>query len=488
MSRALSWHRVVLGAESRIPRGRELGPNLPDAGAADDRERPDPDARSVRGQLDVLAGHEVVASDETDAVQLDVDAGRHDRRQRSDQGDGDDAHVRTADHRLAEVEVRRPEQAEREHASCHSPGAAPLHRPDQRDQPRAVCEAGPVFSRDRELAKNRSQLLVVTSAVDLVEPGGELLQREPSVDAMLAKNRRRVIAFGVTHSDGRQVPAAGSFLRHTAKSTVRLRMAEPTPFPDLNAVLADFLASVQEILGENFCGAYLQGSFAVGDADEHSDVDYIVVTHADVSDGQVSGLQGMHERLFELETPWAQHLEGSYFPKELLRRVDLGRTPLVYFDNGETKPARDNHCNTAIVRWSLREHGVTLAGPEPKKLIDPVSADEVRNNVRIAMAEWVEYASMPTKAGGMSQRVQALIVLSFCRILQTLESGKVTSKKVAGEWALDALDPGWKGLIQQALTDRPDQWGQVHRPAAPEDVERTFAFIDYALSKASASG
>jgi hypothetical protein len=95
---------------------------------------------------------------------------------------------------------------------------------------------------------------------------------------------------------------------------------------------------------------------------------------------------------------------------------------------------------------------------------------------------------MPTKAGGMSQRVQTLIVLSFCRILQTLESGEVSSKKVAGEWALDALEPEWKSLIQQALTDRPDQWGQVHRPAAPEAAQRTFAFIDYAVRKASVSG
>jgi predicted nucleotidyltransferase len=259
-------------------------------------------------------------------------------------------------------------------------------------------------------------------------------------------------------------------------------MAEPTAYPELNAVLRDLVTSIQAILGENFCGAYLQGSFAVGDADEHSDVDFIVVTHDEVGEEHVAALQSMQERLYELETTWAQHLEGSYFPKDLLRRVDPSRSPLVYFDNGATTPVRDNHCNTAVVRWSLREHGVVLAGPEPKSLVDPVSADQLRDEVRSAMADWVAYASSPTKAGGMSQRLQTLIVLSFCRILQTLESGKVTSKREAGEWALAALDPEWKSLIQQALHDRPDQWGQVYRPAAAEDAERTFAFIDYALT------
>jgi predicted nucleotidyltransferase len=255
----------------------------------------------------------------------------------------------------------------------------------------------------------------------------------------------------------------------------------PTAYPELNEVLEDFVASTQEILGENFCGAYLQGSFAVGDADEHSDVDYIVVTNGELSDEQVVALQAMHERLFELDTPWAQHLEGSYFPKELLRRVDAARTPLVYFDNGETKPARDNHCNTAVVRWSLREHGVVLAGPEPKSLIEPVDPEDLRREVRSAMVEFAGWASTPTKAGGMSRWMQPYLVLNLCRMLQTLESGQIASKKAGGEWALEALDPEWSDLIQRALDDRPDPWKRVYQPAEPATVERTMAFIDYAL-------
>jgi predicted nucleotidyltransferase len=49
-------------------------------------------------------------------------------------------------------------------------------------------------------------------------------------------------------------------------------MPEPTIYPELNRVLEDLVASARTILVENFCGAYLQGSFAVGDADVHSDV------------------------------------------------------------------------------------------------------------------------------------------------------------------------------------------------------------------------
>ena len=46
-------------------------------------------------------------------------------------------------------------------------------------------------------------------------------------------------------------------------------MADPTIYPKLNVVLRELVASARTILAENFCGAYLQGSFAVGDAGIH---------------------------------------------------------------------------------------------------------------------------------------------------------------------------------------------------------------------------
>src|SRR5947209_15180796 len=93
----------------------------------------------------------------------------------------------------------------------------------------------------------------------------------------------------------------------------------PTPYPELNRVLRDLVDSVQTVLSTNFVGAYLQGSFAVGDFDLHSDVDFILVTEVELSPSEVHGLQEVHQRLYGLDIPWAHHLEGSYFPKEVLR-------------------------------------------------------------------------------------------------------------------------------------------------------------------------
>lgn len=53
---------------------------------------------------------------------------------------------------------------------------------------------------------------------------------------------------------------------------------QPTPYPDLNGVLAELVESIECILADQLVGIYLQGSFAVGDFDEHSDVDFFVIT------------------------------------------------------------------------------------------------------------------------------------------------------------------------------------------------------------------
>jgi hypothetical protein len=134
-----------------------------------------------------------------------------------------------------------------------------------------------------------------------------------------------------------------------------------------------------------------------------------------------------------------------------------------------------------VVRWVLREHGVTLAGPPPAMLIDTVTADQLRAEVTPLLADWA--AELRRDPAGMeSAWRQPYTVLSYCRILHTIAIGQVTSKLAAGHWALDTLDPSWQPLIQDALDGRPDPWLRVHRRADPALVAETWAFVDYAIA------
>jgi predicted nucleotidyltransferase len=254
-----------------------------------------------------------------------------------------------------------------------------------------------------------------------------------------------------------------------------------TGFTDLDSMLEKFVEGARGALGTNFVGAYLGGSFALGDADEHSDVDFIVVTANDVTDQQLARLQELHSRLYELDVPWAQHLEGSYVPRQRFAHVDPDRAQFLFLDNGARRLEWDAHCNTAVTRRVLRERGVSLAGPDPASLVAPVSTADLRDEAVRAAREYAEWAPEPTNTGDMSEWKQPYLVLTFCRILLVLATGEVVSKRRAGEWAIGALDPEWRDLIRRALADRPDPWGRVHRSADPALAARTLAFVEYAL-------
>jgi len=98
--------------------------------------------------------------------------------------------------------------------------------------------------------------------------------------------------------------------------------AHPTPYPEVNALLGLLLLDVRAILGDRFVGMYLYGSLASGDFHRESDVDYIVVTHEEISDELLLALDAMHQGIAMMDVWCATQLEGSYVPREALRQYD----------------------------------------------------------------------------------------------------------------------------------------------------------------------
>jgi hypothetical protein len=254
----------------------------------------------------------------------------------------------------------------------------------------------------------------------------------------------------------------------------------PTLFPDLNAVLDQLVSGTQAILGANLIGVYLQGSFAVGDADQHSDVDFLVVVHQPLSAAEVLALQELHGRIYDQPCNWAKHLEGSYFPGDLLRWGDPAHTKLWFLDNTSRVLEPSDHDNSLVVRWQAREHGIALVGPDLKTLIDPIPPENLHCEVRAVMQDWG--AEIISGRYSIDNRwAQPFAVISYCRMLQTLETGTIQSKLAAVRWGLEHLDPRWTDLIQRAWADRPDPSTKFRTPAEPEDVRQTIEFIYYAL-------
>ena len=281
-----------------------------------------------------------------------------------------------------------------------------------------------------------------------------------------------------------------------------------TRFDQLDAVLAVLVRGVRERLGGNFVGAYLQGSFAIGDADAGSDCDFIVAIRHDLTSGEIRELDGLHEAIHRLPyLPWRHRLEGSYAPLDALRRwmpepreppgaaprgpdwLDEGTGtrgprgyPFVYLNHGARSLVRSEHDDTQVVRWSLREKGSVLVGPDPRNLVDPVSPAELSAEMGRIAALCLAVDLQPM------ERVcdQTFWVGLFCRILHTTVTGSIASKKASAAWAADALDQRLRGLIERSLAARSLPEDQRISRADPGDVVATRQFIAHVVGRLEA--
>jgi hypothetical protein len=266
---------------------------------------------------------------------------------------------------------------------------------------------------------------------------------------------------------------------------IRVNPTSPTPYPELNEVLQQLVDGVHEVLGDNLIGIYLQGSFAVGDFDVHSDCDFIVVTARELNTPEIESLQQLHERIYSLENPWAMHLEGSYFPRSVLKSGTAIGTDLWFLGHGSRSLERSTHCNTLVVRSVVREYGIILYGPPPHTLVDPVPVDAFRNEILAVMRHWgSDILKNPERFN--NRFYQTFIVLSYCRMLHDLLTGHPGSKRAGADWAKANLDPSWSGLIDRSWAGRPDPALSSRQPANPEDFQSTLEFIPYIIDKSAA--
>ncbi|MBZ0276948.1 MAG: DUF4111 domain-containing protein [Anaerolineae bacterium] len=257
----------------------------------------------------------------------------------------------------------------------------------------------------------------------------------------------------------------------------------PTPYLQLNGVLATLTSGITTVLGENFVGLYLQGSFAVGDFDLHSDVDFVVAIRRDLTDAEIQALNALHERVYDLGE-WAKHLEGSYFPLDILRDYTRSGGGLWYLEHGDCNLTHSNHCNTALVRWVVREHGVILAGVDPATLVDPIPVAALRREILDVMTYW-GHEILADPEAYRNRFYQGYLVLNFCRMLHDLINGFPGSKRAGAAWAKATLDSSWSGLIDRAWACRPYPAISVRTRPDPDDFEATLKLLEIIIHKAN---
>jgi predicted nucleotidyltransferase len=254
---------------------------------------------------------------------------------------------------------------------------------------------------------------------------------------------------------------------------------QPTPYPEVNAVVHDLQTSLHAILGAQLAGMYLVGSLALGDFDpRESDLDLIIVTGGTLSDETVAALRDLHQRFDHSASAWAARLDAVYLPQEVLREPSptAARYPILYWPELLVLEPLESGW-WPIQRNTLREHGVVVSGPDPRLLVDPVQPDELRRASAAKVEDWHARAhGDPAWVAGLQvRREHTYVVVTLCRLLYTLDTGSVASKPVAARWAARTRATRWSGLIGRATTEPRTTAADV-----PEDaVHDALALLEY---------
>jgi predicted nucleotidyltransferase len=258
-----------------------------------------------------------------------------------------------------------------------------------------------------------------------------------------------------------------------AAARAHLDGALPATTRDAVAGLLERLTTdLRATVGENLVGIYLCGSLALAGFDpKTSDVDVLVVTEGPPSEEETAALKALHERLPPRGNEFGQEYEVYYIDRATLRRFAPGQHHVkVAFDDplGWT----EHRPNWVLERWTVREHGVTLIGPRPKTLIEPVSAGELRQaagaELRLRLRNWTggKWPFSEMRYHG----TQAFEVETVCRALHTAASGEVGTKRAAIGWALASLPSRWHALIR---------WAEAHRKEPVRDDAKTAEVLEF---------
>jgi hypothetical protein len=257
-------------------------------------------------------------------------------------------------------------------------------------------------------------------------------------------------------------------------AVVSVHPINPTPHEDVNALLRFMLTRIQAILGSQLVGFYLYGSLSLGDFDPaSSDVDFLIVTAEDLPAETLDLLREMHATIAASSFPYATRLEGSYIPCAALRRPDPAHSDHPTIGIDWEFQVRPHGSNWIFERYIVREHGVTVWGPSPRTLIDPISPDELRAAVCHTLDFW--RAQLDSPAWLHPREYQAFAILTLCRVLYTLHHGALCSKPQAAAWARKAY-PVWQSTIENALL-----WRSQHEKA---DMTEMLTFLRETLAEA----
>ena len=196
----------------------------------------------------------------------------------------------------------------------------------------------------------------------------------------------------------------------------------------------------EELLSLSVHGSWVAGDFKLG----RSDLDLLAVLAKDPDEGTLARLTALHADISAEAPDWDDHVEVDYVSVAAVRSVlagDGSEHSMVRISPGE--PIHLVHVDRHyLLNWrSAREHDYWIVGRAPSEVLPPIPDALVREVVIEHARQWPAWLD-----GASGPEFQAYAVLTMCRALAFLSTGRQWSKHAAAGWAQELL-PEWRGLI-----------------------------------------
>ena len=243
-----------------------------------------------------------------------------------------------------------------------------------------------------------------------------------------------------------------------------------TPEDLLNRLAADLGEELgDELLSLSVHGSWVAGDFKLG----RSDLDLLAVLAHDPGGRMLARLAALHAAI-AAETPeWDDHVEVNYVSVAAVEGVLAGDSQehsMVSISPGEPIHLVLAHRHYVLNWRAARDHDHAILGRSPVEVLPPIPDDLVREVVIEHARQWPAWLDDARTPG-----FQAYAVLTMCRILAFLRTGRQWSKHMAAVSEQETM-PEWRGLISWA----DDWWYRNGSDTAPHRMNDVTAFVQSA--------
>ena len=201
----------------------------------------------------------------------------------------------------------------------------------------------------------------------------------------------------------------------------------------------------------------------------------MAINAAEVEEGsQLEELRSLHDAFLSERPTWMERIEVAYVERGVLQTFGgRPRGRIAVICPGEPLHIQDAGVELTLDWYGVTTQGETILGPPPLDLGPQVSPSAYRRAVEVLLkqlpsrvrAAWVAY--VPAH--------QEYVVMTLCRALHALATGKQATKEEAATWAA-ARYPEWSRFISEAHA--------TYRADVRDSHHDLISFTDYAVAQA----